>query len=198
MSAIGITGGVASGKSTFTALLAEALRAEVFDSDSFVHHLLENSRETISELGRIFGDGVMTEKQTVDRKKLGAIVFSDPSKRRALEAIVHPRVREGWRRQMEVPGEDDRWLLIDIPLLFETGAERELPSTVLVACSRQVQLDRLEKTRGLDRGRALRVIDAQMEMAEKIPRAAHVVWNDGSLEALRQQTRMIAHLFAGQ
>jgi len=107
--AIGITGGVASGKSTLTSRLAERLGADVFDSDHFVHELLRNSPETMTEVEKRFGREVMTEDGMVDRVKLGTVVFADPAQRRSLEAIVHPRVREGWRDAMSAPTASRFW-----------------------------------------------------------------------------------------
>lgn len=191
MPAIGITGGVASGKSTLTKLLADRLKAGVFDSDFFVHELLRSSPEVIAEIRLQFGNEVMTKEGSVDRGELGKLVFADPARRRSLEAIVHPHVRKGWKSAMMAPAAATGWWLIDIPLLFETDADRELPSTILVGCSRPIQLERLERLRGIGREQAVRMIDAQMEMSEKVKRASYVIWNDGSIDALRGQTDLL-------
>ena len=192
MPALGITGGIASGKSTFTQLLASELSAAVFDSDRFVHQLLRASDAVIGEIAREFGSAVLDPDGSVNRGRLGAIIFPDLEKRRRLESILHPRVRDAWRELQHENRASASWLLIDIPLLFETSADRALPATVVVGCSRIVQLDRLENKRGLAGDRARSMIEAQMPLPAKLARATHVIWNDGALDSLREQTQLLA------
>ncbi len=191
---MGLTGGIASGKSTLTTLLAARLQAEVFDSDKYVHGLLEGSEETIDAIAGKFGRDILRATGQIDRARLGAMVFSDPAKRRGLEAIIHPRVRAAWTElalsNRSVPG----WLIIDIPLLFETEADLELPAVLLVGSSRETQMRRLTQIRGIKPDRARRMIEAQMDMAPKIVRTTHLIWNDGDLPSLHRQAELCARL----
>ncbi len=192
MPILGITGGIASGKSTFTRLLTEKLEAEVFDSDRQVHRLLQDSPEVIAEIAAHFGADVLDGNGQVSRSRLGAIVFSDDAKRKCLERILHPRVRSAWTALTADRQFRDRWLLIDIPLLFETNADREISSVALVACSRATQLDRMTRLRGIGLEQAQKMIAAQMDMSLKTARATQVVWNDGALAALEAQVTLCA------
>lgn len=191
MPTLGITGGVASGKSTFTSMLAGMLDAEVFDADRCVHRLLE-SETVISEITKTFGPAVLDEGGKIDRAQLGDLVFADNSQRQRLEQILHPPVRSAWREKVRQEGSGHTWLLVDIPLLFETSADDEIPFVLLVGCSRETQLDRLIRLRHTAPDRALQMIDAQMPLPQKIARASQVVWNDGSLAALRGEVSLCA------
>jgi len=189
MAVIGITGSIASGKSTFRELLAERLDADVFDADVAAKEFLESeAKERVVEA---FGPSVYRADGKADREALRRLIFERPEAKRTLEGILHPLVRGRWSMMAMDPVYQSHHLLVDIPLLFETGADRILRFVVAVACSPEVQSQRL-RDRGLDDQTAQRIISTQMPVAEKIRRSACVVWNDGSLESLAAQADLLA------
>jgi len=189
MAVIGITGSIASGKSTFRDLLADRLGADVFDADVAAKEFLES--EAREKVVAAFGPSVYRADGKADREALRRLIFERPEAKRTLEGILHPLVRGRWSMMALDPGYQSRHLLVDIPLLFETGADRILRFVVTVACSPEVQSQRLGG-RGLDEQTAQRIIATQMPVSEKIRRSACVVWNDGSLEALAAQADLLA------
>lgn len=192
MHVLGLTGGVATGKSTFSKLLAALLEAEIFDSDQCVHDLLANSKKIHDLITGEFGFELLDISGKIDRKKLGKVVFQDRGKRRVLEAIIHPEVRLQWRERIQMQRDSEKWLLIDIPLLFETDADRELPTVVTIGCSRETQMSRLTLNRALTPERARQMIAAQMDISTKITRSNYLVWNDGDLSSLERQASLCA------
>ena len=189
---LGLTGGIATGKSTFVRLLAESADFAVFDADAHVHELLSSDPEVIADVIRAFAlpSG---PNQPIDRSALRKIVFHDPSARRRLEEILHPRVRAEWTRLLEGCRGTNRNLLADIPLLFETGAAPYFEVTVLVAASPATQRKRL-----LERRLAPDIIEgmlaSQWPIGQKLPLADHVVWNDGSMAELEEQSALLLDL----
>lgn len=193
MPVVGITGSIASGKSTVAVWLVEALGAEFFDADRSVRELTRHL-ETQAAIRREFGPQVFDSKGLLDRSALRAIVFSDPERRRALEAILHPAVRAQWMGRAETARREGRWFLADIPLLFETGAAEHFDATVAVGCSRGTQLRRLTQNRGLETQAALQMMAAQLDMSAKLAKADHVIWNDSTIENARAQSEMLSKL----
>ena len=189
---LGLTGGIATGKSTFVRLLAENADFTVFDADAHVHELLSSDPEVIADVIRGFAlpSG---PNQPIDRSALRQIVFHDPSARRRLEEILHPRVRAEWTRLLEGCRSTNRNFLADIPLLFETGAAPYFEVTVLVAAFPATQRQRL-----LERRLAADIIEgmlaSQWPIGQKLPLADHVVWNDGSMAELEEQSALLLDL----
>jgi dephospho-CoA kinase len=191
--AIGITGGVGTGKSSFLSALLKQLPADWFDADRCVHDLLagdDSIREQIQEqfgLAAVGGDG------SIDRRVLRELVFDDESARCKLEAIIHPEVRRRWQPRAEAARKDPQSILyLDIPLLYETGSEVECDRVVVVACSAETQRNRLSTNRGLAPELIQRMIGAQLDLAAKVARAEHVVWNDGLPSILDDQASLFA------
>jgi dephospho-CoA kinase len=120
-----------------------------------------------------------------------SIVFADADKKRALEQILHPRIRRQWSLEAERHRNSAKLFFADIPLLYETGGETLCDRVVFVACSPSVQLERLEARMGLDEAEAQQMIDAQMPLLEKVGRADHVVWNNGGRDELKEQARLL-------
>jgi dephospho-CoA kinase len=177
----GITGGVATGKSTFTKLLAARLGAAVFSSDAAARQLLESDADALAALRAEFGDAVFDPATgAVRRDLLRELVFASEERRRALEAILHPRIRAGWTRWAEEKLQTDpnTALLVEIPLLYETGAEAFLDRVIVVACGPAAQWRRLIEVRGLPAAIARQVIASQLPLSEKIRRCDHLIWND--------------------
>ena len=187
---LALTGGPATGKSTLAGLLAGRHAFETFDADACVHELLAADPGIIAAVATEFGPGVLDPAGAVHRPALRALVFPDPAARRRLEAILHPAVRHRWLDQAGLCRDAGRDFLADIPLLFETGANRFFFATVVVAASADVQRRRLQE-RGLDQATIEGLLASQLPMDEKVNRAGSVVWNDGALGALARQADLL-------
>ena len=201
MPVLGITGGIATGKTSFTGCLARLYPAlRVFDTDACARELTASDPAILSAIRDHFGPGVFDASGALQRPALRAIVFADPVQRKALEAILHPAIRRNWldlaRTIRGHPGPNP-WLAIDIPLLFETSAETHLDKVLVVACSASTQRRRLVDTRHLAPALAESMIASQMPLPAKIARADFAVWNDGLPDALEVQARLLSlHLFS--
>jgi dephospho-CoA kinase len=136
-----------------------------------------------------FGEDIYSSAGDLNRGKLRAIVFADAAKRRALEQILHPRIRLQWSSQAE--RRENELFLADIPLLYETTGEILCDRVVVVASSRQTQLQRLMARAQIDESVAQQMIDSQMSLSEKMKRADHVVWNNGTREILFSQASLL-------
>jgi dephospho-CoA kinase len=197
---LGITGGIATGKTLFTGCLASLFpELRIFDTDRCARDLTTSDPAILGAIRDHFGSGVFDAAGVLQRSTLRAIVFADPVKRKALEAILHPAIRRSWlglaRTIREQPGSP--WLAVDIPLLFETSAETYFDKVIVVACSAVTQRSRLIESRRLAPGLADSMIASQLPLATKVSRADIAVWNDGRPEALEAQARLLAlHLFS--
>jgi dephospho-CoA kinase len=198
MPAIGITGGISTGKSTFCDCLREILPAAKFFDADLAARSLAKLPEVKKEILSQFGSGVFSATGDLNRAKLRAIVFDDATKRRALEQILHPRIRRQWMAQAERHRNSPDLFFADIPLLYETGGETLCERVVVVACSHKVQLDRLAQRKLLKGSEAEQMINSQMALEEKIKRADHVVWNNGGRATLMEQARKLVALWQGQ
>lgn len=193
MATIGVTGGICTGKSSFTNCLRELLpQAMFFDADEMARELTRTDADVIAALRAKFGAAIFHENGQLNRSALRAIVFAAPEKRRELESILHPRIRAHWSG--EAIRHRNSTFIADIPLLYETGGETLCDRVVVVACTPRMQLARLLTRTGMEAAEADRIIAAQMPSSEKIRRADHVVWNNGSPESLREQARLLAGL----
>jgi dephospho-CoA kinase len=190
---IGVTGGIATGKSTLTRSLAGRLSAEAFDADSAVHILLREDRKVRVAIESAFGPDLYSPDGEPHRSQLRALVFSDDQKRAQLEAILLPAVRAQWLARAEAARREGIWLLVDIPLLYETAAESHCDRVVVVACSGRTQRQRLGAARGLDPELAQRIIAAQLDLQTKISKADHVIWNDSTISSLEAQGELLAN-----
>ncbi len=198
MPAIGITGGISTGKSTFCECVRGTLStAKLFNADQAAHALVEFP-EVQQEIRAEFGSGVFSRDGDLNREKLRAIIFGDAIKRCALERILHPRIRRQWRAEAKRHRNSPDFFFADIPLLYETGGETLCDRVVVVACSHQVQVARLAQRMSINDTEAEQMIRSQMPLDEKIARADHVVWNDGSRAALMEQARFLVALWQQQ
>jgi dephospho-CoA kinase len=198
MPAIGITGGISTGKSTFCGCLREIVpAAKFFDADQAARSLVELPEVKQEILGQ-FGSDVFSPDGDLNRTKLRAIVFGDATKRHALEQILHPRIRRQWMAEAKRHRDSSDFFFADIPLLYETGGETLCERVVVVACSRKVQLDRLAKRKSLKASVAEQMINSQMPLEEKIKRADHVVWNNGDHATLLEQAKKLVALWQEQ
>ena len=198
MPAIGITGGISTGKSTFVGCLRELLPvATFFDADEAAHALL-NRPEVGKQIRREFGAQVFSTAGDLNRAKVRAKIFGDATKKRALERILHPRIRRQWRTEAKERRNSPKFFFADIPLLYETGGERLCDRVVVVGCSQKVQLARLRKRMPVRGPEAKQMINSQMRLDEKIRRADHVVWNNGDRTSLMEQARFLVASWQGQ
>jgi dephospho-CoA kinase len=190
--AIGITGGIATGKSTFSMALCRHLPGELFDADQCSRNLLAQDPDVRDAVMRVFGPRAFDETGRPDRVWLREVVFADPSRRSFLEQILHPAIRARWVARVEVASGKDRWFCVDIPLLYETGAQSYFDAIIVVACSAATQRTRLLKKRHLASDLSEQIIAAQLDLADKISQADHLIWNDSSTSCLDRQARLLA------
>lgn len=198
MPAIGITGGISTGKTTFCDCLREIIPAAKFFNADLAARSVAELPEVKQEILREFGRDVFSPERDLNRAKLRAIVFADATKRRSLEQILHPRIRRQWMAQAKRHRNSPDFFFADIPLLYETGGETLCERVVVVACSHKVQLDRLVKRISMKGSDAEQMINSQMPLEEKIKRADHVVWNNGDRATLMEQARSLVVLWQEQ
>src|SRR5438552_2673161 len=180
MPVIGITGGISTGKTTFCECLRQVVPAAAFfDADQAARDLAERDPEVRELIGREFGAAIFSANGDLNRAQMRSIVFADAEKKRALEQILHPRIRRQWSLEAQKRRNSTDFFFADIPLLYETGGETLCDCVVVVACSPGLQLERLVARTKLDRAAAEEMIFSQMPLTEKIRRANHVVWNNG-------------------
>ena len=188
---VGLTGGIASGKSTVARMLRDR-ECMVLDADAIAHELLESGQPTYDAVVREFGGGILGPGGAIDRAKLGAIVFGDPARRAALNAIVHPRIREvsdDWFARLDRPG-GPAIAFEDAALIFEAGLRKYFDRVVVCWCRPQQQLERLQ-LRGLSLEQAQQRIAAQMPMDEKRRLGDDVIDCSGSIEETQRQVEAL-------
>jgi dephospho-CoA kinase len=188
---LGLTGGIASGKSAVAAMLREK-GFSVLDADSLAHKLIEPGQPAHTEVLATFGTSIVATNGGIDRGKLGAIVFADPEKLKLLNAIVHPRVREAINHQFsewERSGRDVAF--VEAALLVEAGFTKDLDGLVVAWSTPEQQLQRL-LARGLSETEAKRRIAAQLPVAAKLREATETIDCSGSLEETRNQVEALA------
>lgn len=192
MATIGLTGGIASGKSTVSGEF-EKLGAVIIDADKIARELISPQRPLWKKVVNYFGEGICQEDLTIDRLKLGRKVFARKREREALNRMMHPEIkREIDRRCREVRRRSpDTLVLVDAALLIETGMFREMDKVIVVWASRRTQVRRLVDRNGLAKEEAIRRIRAQMPLKEKLKYADYVINTDGSLEEIREHVRQI-------
>lgn len=185
---IGLTGGIASGKS----VVADVLRGEgveVVDADALAREVVAPGSDGMREVVEAFGPGVVDAQGRLDREALGRVVFADATARKRLEAITHPRIgRLSMERLARAAAGPAPYVVYEAPLLVETGAYRGLAALVVVSADTVTQLGRMQARDGLDEAAARTRIAAQLPLADKVAVADWVIDNDGSLDALRART----------
>jgi dephospho-CoA kinase len=181
---IGLTGNIGTGKSTVAAMLAE-LGAEVIDADRLAHELMAPGRPEWEQIVARFGPEILQPDGTIDRRKLGAIVFRDPAALAALERILHPAVRARIRERFAAT--ERPVVVVEAIKLLEGGLYREVDAVWVVTADRDVQLARLVASRGLSPEEAEARLAAQGDQAEKVARADVVIDNRGELRDTQKQ-----------
>ncbi len=199
MRLIGLTGGIASGKSTFSALLA-ARGAPVVDADALARAVVAPGSPTLARVVEAFGPRALQPDGTLDRRWMGARVFADPAERRRLEAITHPAIRQAMVEEVDrlaAAGHDLAFYAV--PLLYEVGLDALVDSVVVVWTPRAVQLERLVRRDALSPVEAEARIAAQLPLDEKAARADFVVENEGAPAALEPKAeRLLTDLRQGR
>ena len=182
---VGLTGGIASGKSTVSAILAE-LGAVVIDADRIAREVVAPGTPGLARVVEVFGPDVLTPGGEMDRPKVGAIVFADPEKRQALEAIIWPLVAQ---RSQELVGAAAPGSVIvhDIPLLVETGQQDTFDAVIVVDVPPEVQVERMVRDRGMSVADAEARIAAQASREDRLKAATYVIENTGTREDLRHR-----------
>jgi dephospho-CoA kinase len=184
---IGLTGGIATGKSTVARLLADR-GAAVVDADALAREVVEPGQPALAEIASEFGAQVVGPDGRLDRAGVGALVFANADQRRRLEAITHPRIRALMAERIAAALQGSAPLVVaDVPLLFEGGRERAFDGVLVVWCDAQTELTRLMERDGIAREDAEKRLGAQMPIDEKRRRATWVVDNSGSLVATEAQ-----------
>ncbi len=187
---LGLTGGIASGKSAVADLLAE-LGAVIIDADQLAREVVEPGTDRLAAIVDRFGAEVLTADATLDRAKLGSIVFADEQARRDLEAIVHPAVRSR-AADLERAADQDAVIVQVIPLLVETGQSQNFDHRVVVDLDPQLQLERLlRRNPQLTESEARSRIEAQASREERLQAADFVIDNSGHKDALRPQVALL-------
>jgi dephospho-CoA kinase len=185
----GLTGGIAAGKTVVASRLAE-LGAAHIDADKLAREVVEPGTPGLAAIAERFGPGVVRADGSLDRPALGAIVFSDPEARKALEAITHPAVQALSQRRIREAVADDpvRVVVYDVPLLVEARGTSEFDRIVVVHAQRATRIERLVGLRGMDEADAVRRIDAQASDEERLAVADFVIDSSTSLESTIEQT----------
>jgi dephospho-CoA kinase len=190
MRTIGLTGGIASGKSTVSKMLSE-LGAHVIDADALAREVVEPGTPALKEIARRF-PGVVGADGRLDRAQLADRIFGQEQERLALNAIVHPRVQEAYLNKAQALAKQGTEVIIyDAALLLENGLDRKMDGVILVTVPREVQISRLIARNGLTRDEAEARIASQMPLEEKAKRATWLVDNSGDLAATRARIAAI-------
>ncbi|KAG8446911.1 hypothetical protein GDO86_014384 [Hymenochirus boettgeri] len=185
---VGLTGGIASGKSTVVSILRE-LGCAVIDADVIARQVVHSGTSAYVHIVQHFGNEILLENGELDREKLGAIIFNDPKKRHLLNSLVHPQIRRVMLKQtLWYFFLGYKYVILDIPLLFESRSMiRYMKSTVLVYCDPQTQLERLIRRNNISKQEAQKRIAAQLPLDSKLPLADYVIDNSGERETARRQ-----------
>lgn len=190
MKVIGLTGGIASGKSTVCAYFKE-LGAKIIDADKVVHQLYVNDPALKAEIVSVFGTGILDKaSQVINRSILGDLVFNNPVLKKKLEAMVHPRVRIKIREEIDMAKKQASPLcIVDAALLVESAWYKDFDGLIVVSADPEQQIERLMKRNNLDRAACLTRLSSQLPLDEKIKKAHWVIDNSHSLAETQKQVQ---------
>ena len=189
---VGLTGGVASGKTAVSQVLREE-DAYIIDADQIARELVQPDKPAWNELIRAFGKEILQEDGSIHRRKLADKVFTEPQQRKVLNQILHPRIEEEMDRRIKEIGQKDpeAIVVIDAPLLVELGMHRKVDRLIVVTSTQMQQLERLKERDGRSPEEALRVFSSQMPVEEKVKLADFVIRNEGSLEETKKRAKEV-------
>src|SRR4030042_1809234 len=187
---VGLTGGVASGKTASSQVL-KGEGAYIIDADQIARELVQPHKPAWNELIRAFGKEILQEDGSIHRKKLADQVFADPKKRKLLNQILHPRIKEEMDRRTKEIGQKDpeAIVVIDAPLLVELGGRRKVDTLIVVTSTPNQQMERLKERDGRSPEEAQGIFTAQMPVDEKVKLADIVIRNEGSLEEMEKRVK---------
>lgn len=186
---VGLTGGIASGKSTVSGYLRH-LGAYVVDADEIAKEVTARGTEGLTEVVRAFGPEILTPSGDLDRRELARRVFASEAQRERLNRIVHPRVAQRLEEEAaRAQARGEPAVILDVPLLLEAGMDRMVDEVWLVAVPPEVQVSRMRSRNGFDEAEAWARVHSQMPLADKLRRADVVIWNDGSWEETERRVR---------
>src|SRR4030043_1934527 len=189
---VGLTGGVASGKTAVSQVLKRE-GADIIDADKIARELVQPDKPAWNELIRAFGKEILQEDGSIHRKKVADKVVADPEKRKLLNQILHPRIKEEMGRRAKEIGEKDpeAIVVIDAPLIIELGDHREMDKLIVVTSTQPQQIERLKDRDGTNPEEALRIVSSQMPLKEKLKFADYVIRNEGSMEETKKRAREV-------
>ena len=185
---IGLTGGIASGKSTVADMFAD-LGIPVIDTDLIARDVVAPGQPALQEIREAFGAGVIAEDGSLDRPAMRALVFAEDGARRRLEAILHPRIRASTREQADAAG--GPYQIIVVPLLLESSLRAFVDRVLVVDCEEETQVARLLSRDAESESQARRILAAQASRAERLAIADDVIANEGDLDDTREQVRRL-------
>lgn len=189
---VGLTGGVASGKSTVSNILREE-GAYLINADQIARELVQPHTPLWQELIKTFGEDILQQDGSIHRKKLAAMVFSNGEKRDRLNQLLHPRILEEMQRRVRAIGQSDpdAIVVIDAALLVETGAHRDMDQLIVVQATEAQQIERLRERDGTGLKEARQIVSAQMPLGEKLKVADFVIGNEGVMEETRRKAKEV-------
>ena len=191
MRVIGLTGGIASGKSTVAALFRE-LGAIIVDADQIAREIVEPGQDAWQEIVNSFGTEILHPDKSLNRDKLRKIVFASEQARKQLQSITHPRIRSlAQQRIAQLAAQGAEIVIYEAPLFFENGVHQWLRPVILVACDIETQRSRLATRDRLSAEEIQQHLDAQMPLAKKMELADYVIENSGDLEALKSKVKTL-------
>ena len=192
---VGLTGGIASGKSTVSNIFKE-LGAEIIDADIKAKEISQRE-DVVSEIKNIFGNKILDENGKIDRNKIKEIVFSDKEKLKMLNNLIHPKVMEEFKKIKENADKNDI-IIFDIPLLFETGMDKMCDKIMLVFVDINTQIKRMIERDNITEELAVKIINSQMSLDEKLKKSEIHIENNGTLENLREKAENIYRELKGE
>jgi len=189
---VGLTGGVASGKTAVSRVLKEE-GAYIIDADQIARELVQPRKPAWKEIIRAFGQEILQEDGSIHRKKLAGRVFADVKQRKRLNRILHPRIRKEMDRRAKEIGQRDpeAIVVIDAPLLVDLGNHRQMDKLIVVTSTWTQQIERLKDRDGANPEEALKIVSSQMPLEEKLKFADFVIRNEGSLEETKRKAREV-------
>jgi dephospho-CoA kinase len=186
-----LTGGIATGKSTVAGILSE-LGAQLIDTDRLAREIVEPGTPVLERIAEVFGREYILPDNTLNREMMRNLIIKDTGKRNTLNSITHPAIMERVNLQLaEYSSKNIEPVIIDVPLLFETGWDRYFSKIILVYAPPSLQIERLMKRDGIDRETAGTTLKAQMPVDEKRTKSDFIIDNSGALEKTREQVRLI-------
>lgn len=181
---LGLTGGIATGKSTADKFFEEK-NIPIVDCDEIAHNIMNVNKPAWKDIKEVFGEKYLNEDQTINRKKLGKLVFNDPTNMKILNEITHPRIFQEMESQIaQYKSEGYSLIIVDAPVLFESHSEKYYDKTLVISLPQDLQIKRLMARNNLTKEEALSRINSQMSLKEKEARATYVIENTGSVEDL--------------